>query len=108
MTRTITTKATVEQTHALGNYMFSQGYSPEQVLAWLKAKKYNVRNVRFNGAYVANYVAGAQAIIASVTAGQATCTKAKGYVVKPAKAVEPVVAKVETAPAEPAEEEAPF
>ena len=58
--KTVVTKATVAQTHSLGQWLFQQGHSPEDILAWLKSKQYTVRNMRFNAAYVANYVAGAR------------------------------------------------
>lgn len=82
MIKDLAIKATVEQTHALGNTLALKGMSPEEVLSFLKDRHYIVNGTKYQGAYVANYVAGAYSIINSVTAGVATCTKAKGWVLK--------------------------
>jgi len=85
----------VEQTHALGQWFFEQGHSPEAVLAWLKSKQYTVRNVHFNGAYVANFVAGARyasaTTIAEAPKPKAKRAKAKVAKVAPATEVDEVI-----------------
>lgn len=82
MIKDLAQKATVEQTHALGNTLTLKGMSPEEVLLFLKDRHYIINGVKYQGAYVANYVAGAYSIINSVKAGTSTCTKAKGWVIK--------------------------
>lgn len=82
MIKDLAIKATVEQTYALGNTLALKGMSPEEVMLFLKDRHYTINAVKYQGAYVANYVAGVNRVISSVIAGTSTCTKAKGWVLK--------------------------
>ena len=80
MIRVIPQKATVQQTHSIGEWFFKQGYSPEEVMLWLKSKQYTIKGVKFNAAYVANFVAGARfasAIVATPKPKAKRVAKAK-------------------------------
>ena len=116
MIRTLVAKATVQQTHSVGEWFFKQGYSPEEVMLWLKDKHYTIKGTKFNGAYVANFVAGARMASATsmptqddavetvntlIAQGVLKHTKAKGV------HVVPVVAKVEPVTTV-ADDEVPF
>ena len=90
MIRTLVAKATVQQTHEVGQWFFDQDYSPEQVMEWLKSKSYTIRGVRFNAAYIANYVAGARfasAVIATTKPKARAKRAVKPKVSKPATVV---------------------
>ena len=75
-------QATVEQTHALAGMYVANGYSPEQAMKHLKEVKYTIDGVHYKATYIANYIAGARAIVGLVQTGLATVTKAKGLVIK--------------------------
>lgn len=78
-------QANVEQTHALGAMYVANGYSPQQVMDHLKSIEpvpYVIEGFHYKATYVANYVAGARAVVALVTTGLATITKAKGLHIK--------------------------
>ena len=105
MIRTLVAKATVEQTHEVGEWFFNQGYSPEQIMVWFKDHKYTIRGTHFNAAYVANFVAGARMASATsmptlddsidvvnsmISNGTLKHTKAKLVHRASVKAVEPV------------------
>ena len=60
MIRNIAIKATVEQTHSVGAWLFQQGHTPDEIMAWFKSRNYIVKGTKFNAAYVANFVAGAR------------------------------------------------
>jgi len=73
-----TSQATVEQTHALARMYVANGYSPEQAMKHLKEVKYTIEGVHYKATYIANFIAGARAIVNLVKTGQATVTKTKG------------------------------
>ena len=117
MIRTLVAKATVEQTHEVGEWFFNQGYSPEQIMVWFKDHKYTIRGTHFNAAYVANFVAGArmasatsmptqddavETVNALIAQGVLKHTKAKGV------HVVPVVSKVEPVTTVADDDEVPF
>ena len=98
MIRTLVAKATVQQTHEVGQWFFDQDYSPEQVMEWLKSKSYTIRGVRFNAAYIANYVAGARFASALVAAPKPKAKAKRAAKPKAAKAPVTTVANDDEAP----------
>lgn len=57
-TRIVAPKATVEQTHLLGQYFGERNYNPQQTLDYLKGVNYTYEGYKYSGSSVANVVAG--------------------------------------------------